>query len=375
MKLTRTELELEVVVQRIERGEIDLQPEFQRGEVWNSERRRRLIDTVLRGWYVPAVHLIRHPDGYDLVLDGQQRLAAIRAFFLDRLRVNGKASPLSDEIVALDRKRFSKLPDRVRRDVQRFPLAVVTLSDYEPDEPYELFFRLNQHLPLTPSEKRNALYGTARDQIKEIVRELIDEDLLNKATVGFANGRLAYDDVLSRFALTVQSGTLRQGISNAALEEFYRNGTFDSETLSLIEMAARTLLASAQNAQPRFNKASLFSWLVFSLTELKAGRTIDPQALTIFERARHAVNREDAAGVDEPVAALIGLYINRASYRVNDNLSILLRDLTIRLTLEALGSASDSRFSFVLAEIQERPRLVERILAGFESSVDWDPLR
>ena len=54
MQTHRTELELEVVVRRILAGEIDLQPEYQRGEVWNTERRQRLIDTILRGWYVPA---------------------------------------------------------------------------------------------------------------------------------------------------------------------------------------------------------------------------------------------------------------------------------------------------------------------------------
>lgn len=373
MRLTRTELELEVVVRRIDRGEIDLQPEFQRGEVWNPERQRRLIDTILRGWYVPAVHLIRADDGRDLVLDGQQRLAAICAFFDDRLRVKGEVSPPSADIAALDRMRFSRLPDPVRRDIQRFPLAVVTLSDYEPDEPYELFFRLNQHLPLTPSEKRNALYGAARDQVKEIVRELIEEDLLNKGTVGFANGRLAYDDVLSRFALTVQTRTLRQGVSNSRLEEFYRQGEFDDETLAMTEYAARTLLSAAVDARPRFNKASLFSWLVFALTEFREERGVDRGFLSTFDELRQAVaGQSDRAVDDELLRTLISIYVNRASYRVNDNLSILLRDITIRLASDRLNGSQ--AFAHIWNEF-DSGRPVERTLIDIVEDRTWDPLR
>src|SRR5262245_43610189 len=142
MRLERTDLELEVLMRRIGADELDLQPDFQRGEVWNDPRRRRLIDTILRGWYVPAIHLIRDEDaGTDLVLDGQQRLAAIHAFFQGELEVDGTLSPQDPVLRQLDGCVYQDLPDEARRRVNRFPLSVVTLTDYGPEEPYELFFR------------------------------------------------------------------------------------------------------------------------------------------------------------------------------------------------------------------------------------------
>jgi hypothetical protein len=379
MQLARSELELEVVVQRIERGEIDLQPEFQRGEVWNLQRRKRLIDTILRGWYVPAIHLIRDSEGRDQVLDGQQRLAAIREFFADRLRVDGRTSPPNPHLEELHGLRFSRLPEADRREVRRFPLAVVTLHDYEPDEPYELFFRLNQHLPLTASEKRNALYGVARDQVKDVVRDLVERQLLAKENVGFANGRLAYDDVLARFALAVETMTLRQPFSNARLEDFYRSHTFNAETLRDIAAAAENFLTAAKSVQPRLNKASFFSWLVFAYTMRVHDRGFDRSFLAEFEHLRAAV-ADDAAGhqVDPRLSALVRVYINRSSYRVNDILSVLLRDAALRMAHGVLGGSADASANGLERVWNATPtdgRSLERRLVELVEADDWDPLR
>jgi hypothetical protein len=331
MRLERTDLELEVLMRRIEVDEIDLQPDFQRGEVWNVPRKRRLIDTILRGWYVPAIHLIRDPDtGKDLVLDGQQRLAAIREFFDGSLKVDGRLSPDDDLLHQLHDYSYSELPDDARRRVNRFPLSVVTLTDYGPEEPYELFFRLNQHMTLTPPEKRNALYGPARDQIKEVVDGLVEGGLLNRDAVGFANKRLAYDDVFARFALAVQLGTLRQRHSNNAIEDFYRGSEFATQVLSDVAGASRAFLERALTVSPKLNKATLYSWLIFAYTLRKANQDLGPDFLASFETLRATV-RSTNSEIPRNVRAVILVYNDRASYRVNDTTSILLRDISLHV--------------------------------------------
>jgi hypothetical protein len=132
LKLSRSELQLETIVSRIAAGELDLQPDFQRGEIWDRARRQRLIDTILREWYVPAVHIIQHEDGGEVVLDGQQRLAAIRDFFDDRFVVDGRIEPHSEALIELNGKKISQLPESIRRSVRRFILPVVTLTDFQP---------------------------------------------------------------------------------------------------------------------------------------------------------------------------------------------------------------------------------------------------
>jgi len=211
MELSRSELELESIVRRITTGELDLQPDFQRGEIWDLKRRQRLIDSLLREWYVPAIHIVRQRDGGpDIVLDGQQRLAAIRDYFSDKFAVDGKIEPASELIESLHGLKYSQLPQYARRILQRFALPCVTLRGYEPQEPNELFFRLNQSYNLTPPEKRNALHGRARLQVKDIVIQFQETGLLDPVIIGFSNGRLAYDDIIARTCLAVERGDLKQ---------------------------------------------------------------------------------------------------------------------------------------------------------------------
>src|SRR5438552_18607713 len=80
MKLSHWEPDLRTITSWIENGEIDLQPNFQRGDIWPLPKKRKLIDTVLRGWSIPPIHVVVTPSGTLEVLDGQQRLTSIRDF-------------------------------------------------------------------------------------------------------------------------------------------------------------------------------------------------------------------------------------------------------------------------------------------------------
>lgn len=64
----------------ISEQEIDLKPDFQRGEVWSKYKKKLLIDSIFREWHVPPIHVVLLSDGTSEVLDGQQRLTAIACF-------------------------------------------------------------------------------------------------------------------------------------------------------------------------------------------------------------------------------------------------------------------------------------------------------
>ena len=58
-------------------------PDWQREEVWDDAKKRRLIDSILRGWKLPKFYFLKtseDPEEFEVV-DGQQRLAAIFGFF------------------------------------------------------------------------------------------------------------------------------------------------------------------------------------------------------------------------------------------------------------------------------------------------------
>jgi hypothetical protein len=385
MKLHRTDPELETLISRLREKEIDLQPDFQRGDVWNLARQQRLVDTILRDWYIPPVHLISDPDsGRELVLDGQQRLSAIRSFFDNEFPVNGRFDPVDPELTDVHGLCYSELPPEMRRRVRRFSLTVITLTDYRPEEPFELFFRLNQHMTLTPPEKRNALYGAARDQVKELISGL-GEDLLNKETVGFANRRLAYDDVFARFTLAIEQHTLRTNFSNSAIEDFYRHKRFKQDTMERADSAARSFLELSHEVKPKLNKATLFSWLVFTFGAEELGESNTPRFLDLFEQTRsllapHARRPEGSVtpplSEDLPEGALsvVSVYNNRASYRVNDTLSILLRDLALHTVASLLRERSSDGLEGLVSEMRFAGSngQTESVMVGFVETSEWD---
>lgn len=334
MRLQRTDIELETIVRRIVDDELDLQPEFQRGEIWDNKRRQRLIDTILRGWYVPAVHIVQGA-GREQVLDGQQRLATIRDFCADDLAVDGLTEPASDEIRSYHGLRFSQLPEATKRAVRRFPLPVVYLSDYEPGEPNELFFRLNQSYNLTPPEKRNALHGVARNQVKDLVREMERRGLLRRESVGFSNQRLAYDDIVARTCVAVERNTIRKHINNSVVEEYYRDGEFSLQTVDAVRRAGDVLLQQLDtNERVKFNKGTLQTWLLYChWAPLETG-SIPIDLLARFERDRKKLKSGDYEDLPSELRRLmtvLSVYDDRASYRVTDVTSVVARDLAVHL--------------------------------------------
>src|SRR3954467_11545984 len=64
-----------------------INPEYQRGAVWTPSQKKKLVDSVLRGYPLPLIYLhhIRQEEGglvserYE-VIDGQQRINALYEF-------------------------------------------------------------------------------------------------------------------------------------------------------------------------------------------------------------------------------------------------------------------------------------------------------
>jgi hypothetical protein len=382
VKLDKSDLQLETIVSRIEAGELDLQPDFQRGEIWDTKRRQRLIDTILREWYVPAIHIVVDTDGEEVVLDGQQRLAAIRDFFADKVKIDGTIEPHDELIASLNGLKYSKLPFAVRKAVNRFVLPIITLSEYGPQEPNELFFRLNQAYNLTPPEKRNALHGKARDQVRQTVDDLTEIGLLDSSKIGFTNGRLAYDDIIARTCVAFEIGNLRQHINNNVVEEFYRaSKPFSDKTIDSVRRSGIELLQQINESGSRvkFNKGTLQTWLIYCHWAPLADGFVPAALLTQFEIDRALVKRGEQlpdSGKGRVLAAILRLYDDRASYRVTDVSSVLIRDLAVHLYSETqFGTPSHRASSGLLAALDAEPDSAQTLVADYLERVRWgDPL-
>lgn len=322
MKLTPSEPDVETLVRRIDNGDIDLQPDFQRQEVWSRTKKRKLIDTILRNWSIPPIHLVSTQDGTLEVLDGQQRLTAVRDFFNNEFSISGSIEPIDPDIEYLNGKFYRNLDPAVRRKIQNFPIRCFILTDFSPEEPSELFYRLNEPTMLTSGEKRNALYGESRDQLKDLV-EFMESLGLNKVSLGFSNSRLAYDDVLARMLMFIEGGDLSEKSTETKVSDRFRRGhAFSQDVISRIRGALRSF-SNAKEMTPsvRLNKASLLSWLAFF--------SRDP-SLPYLEHFFSDYYQDVREGsTNEYVDEARSVFEDRSRLRVADVSSVLFRDFCL----------------------------------------------
>lgn len=160
---------VETLVSQMRKGRIDLDPSFQRRNAWLGNRKSKLIESIMLGFPIPQIVLAEHRErpGHFFVLDGKQRLLALRQFFVDSgderdagfepLRLTGLevlAELNRKDATALERDR----PDLIAA-IENHSIRTVALSQWNSERMLlSLFLRLNTgSVQLSPQELRQAL--------------------------------------------------------------------------------------------------------------------------------------------------------------------------------------------------------------------------
>lgn len=347
MKLQSSDPDVETIVKRIKNNQIDLQPDFQRGSVWNIKKKQLLVDSILRSWHIPPVHIVTQAgEMADEVLDDQQRLAAISEFCNDEFSVDGNLEPHDEFIASLDGLKFSELPITATKIINNFSISVMYVTDFSPKEPGELFFRLNHQVTLTPAEARNAYFGKVRDQVKKIANQF-DEWGLTKANIGFSNARMAHDDVVARIMCVLEHGSLKEKVTANKLADRYRSETpFPEEAVNLTEESFKVLGQAIRccESHVNLNKATLWSWVMFLAYYIKNTKNIDVNLvgkfLDWFESQRLYCK---GFGMDTNDAnrSMMVLFNDRAASRVSDVSSVVIRDMVLWASFKNYTSQDD----------------------------------
>ncbi len=178
LKYTVRSREIVDLINAMRTSRLTLSPYFQRNLVWRDAHKRDFIDTILKGYPFPQIFLARGPINVDTmeacqcVVDGQQRLNAIRDFTQDQLDTNGRY--------------FSQLSKKEKEDFLKYEVAVIDFDlDAGDGRLKDVFHRLNRtYYSLSAIEKIASEYSAsefllvARVLCGEIVREANEDDEL-----------------------------------------------------------------------------------------------------------------------------------------------------------------------------------------------------
>ena len=159
----------ETIIRQIEKGNIILNPDFQRRDAWNKKKKSQFIESLILGLPIPQIVLAESKDqkGKYIVLDGKQRLLSLRQFTIPKNSLDYKKFNLQglDIRKKLNKKSYEDLSQDIELsdDFSSFenqPIRTVVIKNWmSEDFLYLVFLRLNTgSVPLSTQELRQALH-------------------------------------------------------------------------------------------------------------------------------------------------------------------------------------------------------------------------
>ena len=233
IRVAHRTLTIDLLLARIRESEMNLTPDFQRKSgIWNDDAQSRLIESILIRIPLPAFYIDATNENSWVVVDGLQRLTALKRFVLDeQLRLSGLEF-LDKEFTG---RTYSTLPRPFQRRLLETQVVVFVIEQGTPDAvKFNIFKRINTGgLPLSSQEIRHALnQGPATRLLKRLAES---DEFLTATNRSIRDDRMADRECVLRFlAFTMKPYTAYGSASRNDFDGFLNEAM---KTLNMMEPA------------------------------------------------------------------------------------------------------------------------------------------
>ena len=188
----RRDFSFSEIKNRVDRWNIELQPDYQRNYVMKEFQASRLIESVLMWIPLPVVYFSEESNNKYSIIDGQQRITSIVNYMKNDFSLRWL-----EELLELNWKKFKDLSEECQNALENASLNAIILSKESNELKYEIFARLNQwSIKLKPQELRNCIY---RWSFNSFINDLAENNKHLKDLFWGDNKRKDYQENILRF--------------------------------------------------------------------------------------------------------------------------------------------------------------------------------
>lgn len=200
------------------RDGIDLQPDYQRGYIWSSDFKDKLLYSIIKCYPIGNISLRVRTEknqkgAMQEVVDGQQRLTTVYKFIENEYVIQSEISKdiiryiveymdgdSDEKLLKLKRKlgnkgkvsiSFRQLPQAIQDNILAYNISITNITNASDDEITEYFRYLQNQERLRAGELLNSIPDTELEKYLKLIKD--KEKLLSK--LSFQNKRKQFDRV------------------------------------------------------------------------------------------------------------------------------------------------------------------------------------
>ncbi|TFK54269.1 hypothetical protein OE88DRAFT_1654853 [Heliocybe sulcata] len=164
---------------------LDLNPSYQRDEVWVKDKQIGLVDSIMRNFYIPPLLLAVKKDEVKgekrNVVDGKQRLTTLRSFMKGVIPYQDARGRSWFFVSPLGSKK-NVIPAEARREIEELQVFVVEYCCLTDRQEHEMFKRVQFGAALKEGEKLAAIASVRADYIGDIIERHVSVPKPKKGT-------------------------------------------------------------------------------------------------------------------------------------------------------------------------------------------------
>lgn len=316
-------MELSSIIERLEYNEINMNTDFQRkGGLWTGVQKSQLIESLLLRIPIPAFYFDGGIKDNWLIIDGLQRITALKEFVVDRtLQLTGL-----EFFRDLEGMTYAELPRTfIRRIKETNIVAYIVKGGTPANVKYNIFKRINTGgLELKPQEIRHALYQGAATRLCKRFAKFSEFQMAT--TYSIRDDRMMDQEFVLRFVAVCYYGIDKyEGIPdnylNGAMEYLNSANCIDE---SVIEEQFKRVMTASKNIMGKY-----------AFRKLGGNETRRPINKAIYEawcRGLYALSDEDLAVLTERKGKVYNCFLRLCNYsgflqaiKASDKKSFLMR--------------------------------------------------